>query len=52
MKRTKDYPKAEDGAWAPFDMLECSADADENAVRGDGEGPWFYLFTMPYPGTS
>ncbi len=51
MKPTTDYPKSEDGAWAPFDVLECSADANENAIP-DGEGPWFYLFTMSFPGTS
>jgi hypothetical protein len=46
------WPKAQNGLWAPFDMLECTTSADESAAR-DGWGPNFYMWIGPgFPGSA
>jgi hypothetical protein len=35
-----DYPKGENGLWAPFDLLKCTSSANKEAIP-DGWGPNF-----------
>jgi hypothetical protein len=35
-----DYPKGENGLWAPFDLMKCTSSANRDAIP-DGWGPNF-----------
>jgi hypothetical protein len=45
----QDYPKGENGLWAPLDLLKCTSSANTVGIP-DGWGPNFYLGSLSFPG--
>jgi hypothetical protein len=46
-----DYPKGENGLWAPLDLLKCTSSANTDAIP-DGWGPKFEVVKGAFPGNS